>query len=298
LTASEIGAELSRARAANGLSLDELSQRTKIKTHVLELIEQGEFAQLPSLVFARNFVRQYASNVALDPEPLLASLPQLDDSMRQLPVPPLHPRKRQRAWRSSWQGIPDSNSHMGLMLAIPILLVGIGIGAWFHFKPAWPEFHWPRVSAASLPHATAPEPPRTEAAPQPVRQTPQKAAPEVSDQHPADPEPAASVQTPVGPAAAPVQVAVRAIESAWVQLVVDGQTAFAGTLQANETREVKGAEKVKIVAGKQGGLEVSLNGKRLGPMEPSDQIRVVTLTAAGSEPHLPARKPSGVSDQL
>jgi cytoskeletal protein RodZ len=56
----EFGAALQKARLAAGVSLETISERTKISRRVLEAFEAGDFAKLPSKVFARMFVRQIA----------------------------------------------------------------------------------------------------------------------------------------------------------------------------------------------------------------------------------------------
>lgn len=257
MNASGIGTELRRARLAKSLSLEEISGQTRITVHFLEAIEQGNFDELPGLLFMRNFVRQYASAVSIDPKPLLAALPEMDDGLRQLPQPPRHPRARRRTT------IGRSNSFVSYSVWVLVAL-GAGLAVWSHYHPQALNYLWPRVSAAAAP---AP-PPAKEATPQPV------------------PEPQQAAATP---SARPVEVVVTAIQSAWVQLSSDGKTAFSGTLQPNESREVSADEKVKIVAGNAGGLSVSLNGKKLDSLGPTGQVRVVTLTAAG--PQLPPPSP-------
>ena len=67
----DVGLELQRARERRGLSLQQLSQITKIRPHVLEAIEASEEARLPAPVFTRSFVRTYAAEVRLDPDDTL-----------------------------------------------------------------------------------------------------------------------------------------------------------------------------------------------------------------------------------
>lgn len=67
----DVGAELAEARRRKGLSLDELSHRTKI--HVLKLlaIERDDMTALHGGVFARGFLRAYAREVGCDPEEIV-----------------------------------------------------------------------------------------------------------------------------------------------------------------------------------------------------------------------------------
>jgi cytoskeletal protein RodZ len=261
MNASGIGVQLRRARLSRNLSLAEVSRQTKIAARFLELIEESRFDELPGVLFARNFVRQYASAVALDPAPLLAGLPQLDDAVRQLPAPPRHPHQR-RGFSGGFSNTRDNSFASSVVFLL--LALGAGFAVWARYIHSPWDFGWPRVSAASKPPA---------------------AAPVVRNELPKPIAPSAPETSAVPPQSQhPVEVAVTAIEAVWVQLTADGKTAFTGTLQPNETRQVSADEKVKIVAGNAGGLSVSLNGKKLDSLGPPGQVRAITLTAAGPQP--------------
>lgn len=61
------GAELRQAREARGISLRDISLRSKIGARFLEYIEQERFDMLPAKVYLRGFVAEYARAVGLDP---------------------------------------------------------------------------------------------------------------------------------------------------------------------------------------------------------------------------------------
>jgi cytoskeleton protein RodZ len=67
----DVGAELAAARRRKGLSLDELSDRTKIKVAKLQAIERDDMTALYAGVFARGFLRAYAREVGCDPEEII-----------------------------------------------------------------------------------------------------------------------------------------------------------------------------------------------------------------------------------
>jgi cytoskeleton protein RodZ len=70
------GARLREARAAAGLSLDAVAQQLKLAPRQVKALEDDDFAQLPGRTFVRGFLRNYARLVRLDPDALLASLPE------------------------------------------------------------------------------------------------------------------------------------------------------------------------------------------------------------------------------
>ena len=67
-------AELRRARMARGLSLTEISRRTRIGVGHLRKIDDGDLQGLPGGFYARAFVRAYAEAVGLDGELVVSRL--------------------------------------------------------------------------------------------------------------------------------------------------------------------------------------------------------------------------------
>lgn len=277
MAAFGIGAKLRKERVGKGLAIDDISRDTRIAPRFLEAIETDDYSTLPGLVFTRNFVRQYALTLNLDPDPLLAELPKHDETTAPLPNPPPRPRSsyyRNRRLRSLVSSV------VWLLLAF-----GAGAGAYVYYK------HATRAAAprANSPPAAAPAIKRT-AVPQ-TSDAARIAAP------PARPAPVSHALP--SSAATPVQVSVTAHdEAAWVQVSADGRITFSGTLRPNETREVSAAEQVNVLTGNAGALTISLNGKTLESLGPVGQVRAVRLTAEGPQLLSKAPPPPPAPDPL
>ncbi len=56
----KVGQKFQEARLQKNLTLESISQGTKIKVSFLEAIEKGEYEKLPSVTYAQGFVRNYA----------------------------------------------------------------------------------------------------------------------------------------------------------------------------------------------------------------------------------------------
>ena len=67
-------AELRKNRMAQGLSLTEISRRTRIGVTHLRRIEEGDFRSLPPGFYARAFVRAYAEAIGVDADIVLGTL--------------------------------------------------------------------------------------------------------------------------------------------------------------------------------------------------------------------------------
>jgi transcriptional regulator with XRE-family HTH domain len=65
-----LGPELRQARESRGISLEEVSKRTRIAVKYLEAIEEDRYDVFPSHTYARGFIRAYAKVVGVDPQVL------------------------------------------------------------------------------------------------------------------------------------------------------------------------------------------------------------------------------------
>src|SRR5215831_8343169 len=72
LAMSAFGERLRREREMRGVTLDEISESTKISRRHLESLEKEDFDSLPGGIFNRGFVRAYARFLGLDEEQAVA----------------------------------------------------------------------------------------------------------------------------------------------------------------------------------------------------------------------------------
>jgi len=72
-----IGSELRQAREERGLSLREISSRTRIRIPVLRAIEQDDYTLVPSGIVLRGFLKLYAHEVGLEADGIVRRCPAL-----------------------------------------------------------------------------------------------------------------------------------------------------------------------------------------------------------------------------
>ncbi|MEA4871444.1 MAG: helix-turn-helix transcriptional regulator, partial [Synergistaceae bacterium] len=60
----ELGARLKSIREAQGLSIADVSNVTKIQKHYLAAIEEGDLDHLPKGPYVRSFIRQYCDHLS------------------------------------------------------------------------------------------------------------------------------------------------------------------------------------------------------------------------------------------
>ena len=90
---------LHRARLQRGIGLSRLAALTLLSPPILDKIDEGRFAELPGGLYARSYIRAFASAVGLDPEEavrdLAERLPPAGDPFALLEVA----RSHDPAWR-------------------------------------------------------------------------------------------------------------------------------------------------------------------------------------------------------
>ena len=66
------GAGPARVAPAEGISLREIADSTKISIRFLQAIEEGDFKRLPGGIYTTSYIRQYAREIGLEEVKLLA----------------------------------------------------------------------------------------------------------------------------------------------------------------------------------------------------------------------------------
>jgi cytoskeleton protein RodZ len=91
---------LEQIRRRKGVSLQDISESTKISTFFLRAIESEEFEKLPGGIYNTNYIRQYASAIDFAEDKLLALYKDFQEAARareELKSQPVQQRKS-RGW--------------------------------------------------------------------------------------------------------------------------------------------------------------------------------------------------------
>ncbi len=302
---TSIGETLRRERLRRGWNLDQVAAETKITVHVLEAIEADQFDRVPGGVFARNFVRQYARMLKLDDDEIInafrqqfeepaeaAASEQQPEPMASFHLAPLE-EFRQRIG-------PGSSLSAFIWLVVVILACAGAYGLWQRARrtaaaaPSVAAVHKaepqsaPLASSKPAESAAAPATPKQDFRPAEVSDTGAISVPETPTPKPVAAIPAAMDEQPP-PAPGAVHVALTASEPVWISIKSDGTHIYSGTLEAQQSREFDAAHKMTVLIGNAGSLDVSLNGKSVGPIGPTGEIRTLVLTPEGA--HVVPRTP-------
>lgn len=69
----KFGESLRKERELRGMTLEEISEHTKVHSRFLEAIEKDDLSALPAKAFAKGFLRSYARMVDLDEDFVLSN---------------------------------------------------------------------------------------------------------------------------------------------------------------------------------------------------------------------------------
>lgn len=276
------GERMQRERHKRGITLDAVSQTTKIGTHILEALEKDEFDKLPGGIFNKGFVREYARFLGMDEKKVLKEFIEVaGDPEQPLPDPPVprRPEVPQPKGRLPWGGVATV-----LLCAIALLFGGwkaAGIvrraaGArWSRVHSTRQVAMVPVESGTSFKTSQANEESSGVSAPhqpenvatatlQPASQTTTTPAPEL-------------VSVPVATRTERFVILVKARKPAWVSLTADGKPVLEGVLKRK--KKVRAYSQVVLKTKNAGALAVARNGKPLPPLGKEDQETTVTFTS-------------------
>ncbi|MFC3575032.1 helix-turn-helix domain-containing protein [Streptomyces yaanensis] len=235
-----IGRTLQQARIAAGLTVDDVSNATRVRVAIVHAIEQDDFAPCGGDVYARGHLRTLARAVHLDPAPLLERYA-AEHGGRPAPTPaaPLFEAERIRPERRG----PNWTAAMVAAIVAVIGFVGFtvvkGTGGGDGTKTQVAEGSTPTTSK----HAS----------PKPKNSKPADQKPEPSDS---------------AIAAAPrdkVTVQVSAVDGrSWIAAKDhNGRTLFDGLLKKGDSQTFQDKEKIDLVLGDAGAVQLYVNGKKI-----------------------------------
>lgn len=253
------GEILRAARLRRRVSLAEAEQATRIRQRYLEAIEEDNYSALPAGVYSWGFVRNYAIFLGVPPESVAP-----ENQGRPRGEPRLGVRSVARPMRVSSPQSIWLYAAAGVVALVLLALVWLGLTAPAEQTPTQAA----GTAGAPAPSATS----RVTLPPLAPASTPGAAAPAGQS---GAPRPAPATSTPplvptATSAARPGQVEVdlRTVERAWVRATVDGKIVLEETLEVGQSRRWVG-QNVALRVGNGGGVDVSVNGQRIGALGPA-----------------------------
>jgi len=245
-----VGARLKRTRESKGVTLRQIANTTRIAVSAFDAIERDDIKKLPGGIFARSFVRAYASELRLDVEQTVTEFfAQFPEPADVLAAPAV----------DQDGGFPfsvPSSVLRSALVAIPALalvgwLVFGGSGTRRHEQPLAGE----RIAAAS-PAALPPAPSRPAFDVVPAGGALPQAASEA-------------------PSASALTLHLTARGECWVSITADGREVVSRLMGVGEEEAVRAVSELLIKVGDASAVGMRLNGSPVRSLGRAGQV--VTL---------------------
>ncbi|CAL9314397.1 helix-turn-helix domain-containing protein [Streptomyces rochei] len=234
-----VGRALQQARIAAGLTVDDISTATRVRIAIVHAIEADDFAPCGGDVYARGHIRTLAKAVGLDPAELVAQF-DADHGGRPAPTPaaPLFEAERIRPERRG----PNWTAAM-----VAAIVAVIGFVGFSFVKGGDDGGNEASVAEGAQPSAGE----STSASAKPKK--------------PADPKPEPSDSAIAAAPRDKVTVKVTAADGrSWISAQDhNGRLLFDDILERGDSKTFQDSEKVKLVLGDAGAIELYVNGKKI-----------------------------------
>lgn len=245
---AEIGAKLRQTRQEKSISLEKLAVKTMIRSHILEAIEEGKLDQLPEAIYTQRLIERYANAVDLDGKQLAnffttTSKSEAKDGRAKVYLP-----------------VQKLKAHHLYVVYIFLVIFSIHILSKTSLISYSPE----KQPSNSQIAATSGENER-EGGANSGDQTRLLAS---SSNNLLENSPQQSPSNSVvntfqnQDRDRPITVSVIVEEDSWVQVEIDGQIEFEGTLEPGTKKTWQAEEKLVFVAGNAGGVLVAFNNEQ------------------------------------
>jgi len=254
-----VGRALQQARIAAGLTVDDVSNATRVRIAIVHAIEQDDFGPCGGDVYARGHIKTLARAVEIDPAPLLARF-DADHGGRPAPTPaaPMFEAERIRPERRG----PNWTAAMVAAIVAVIGFVGFTL-----FSGDDGDGGTAQVAEGSTP--TTSKPAKT------------KPTPAERNNPKADPSDSAIAAAPRDK----VTVQVSAPDGrSWISAKDhNGRLLFDGLLEQGDSKTFQDKEKVDLVLGDAGAIQLYVNGKKIDDEFQSGQVERLTYTRGDPE---------------
>lgn len=243
---AEIGTQLRLKRQEQGLSLEEVAAKTRIRRQLLQALELAQLEELPEPIYIRSFIRQYADMLGLDGLELSNSFPMSD---RRLSIKPV------------WMRLPAAQLRPIHLYLLYILVIVFTVNTLSQMLSH---------SNLQVNRSQTQEQPAFTATVKPNQDSP-KPADEVKS--------VSATRNTAKKSKQPIEVDVTLKAESWIRVVADGKKVYEGLLAAGTQRTWVAQEQLTVKVGNAGGVMVTFNEEEAKPLGNPGEVQEVTFAA-------------------
>jgi cytoskeletal protein RodZ len=288
------GAYLKQLREEKGLSLEEISTRTKITLKYLKALEEDDLGRVPNELFAKGFIRSYARCLGLDEQDILFRFEKLAGSYYHQKVEETKTEQQKENQQKELARRKQALMQWGTLAAVFVLAVGLFIqNAIERRNSQMPDSLETKIEVP----ATSEQPLEMQTVNPPIEKNeniPAARADQKNIETPPTPltinppRPTLSVNSQTGlpannpkkqTASDPLTLKVEAVEKGWVLVKIDDSVIKEVSLDPGEKVDWTARKQFRLSLENAGGVRVEFNGKRLEPLGPRGVVvKDVVLT--------------------
>jgi cytoskeletal protein RodZ len=274
-----IGEDLRKAREALGLSLADVERQIRIREIYLGAIEEGNLDQLPSTVQGRGMLSNYASFLNLDAENYLSRFAEVLQ------------QKRLETLSEAEAGVPipadtTKQAISGVKkLFSPDLIFTGGIFLVFFVFIVWGAFQLMGIGGSKPGSTPIPISDVLLASGTPTSRemiTVETSLPTMTDGMQVFTAETTQESTQVFSSTDPIQLTIAANKRTFMQVIVDGKTAFLGRTTPGNVYTYSGKTRINLLSGDASALQVYYNSTNLGIMGVIGQVINMDFTTSGT----------------
>ncbi len=267
-----LGSYLKNQRESKKISLREVTKNTRVREYILRAIEEDRHDLLPAATYVKGFLLAYAKYLRLDRNDVLLRYERvLKGEPAPPPAPPPPKPKKKISWNTKQIWVVG-----GVIAASFIVFYFFSP---YSFKPAVepiPEKPVPGRPIVEGEPSIAPSPPVTATTGAPEEK------PVVEEKKPLAPSPPVPATTSVQEKKA-FSLQLKAVEETWVRLQVEGQSEKEMTFKRGDGISVLASNRIRMIIGNAGGLNLIWNGKLLDKFGKSGEVITLVITSQGVE---------------
>ncbi len=283
-----LGSYLKNQRESKKISIREVAKNTRVREHILRAIEEDQHDLLPPVTYVKGFLLAYAKYLRLDPNDVLL---RYERTLKGEPVthPPTQPPKPKQKISPTQPPKPKRKIlwNTKQIWAVGGVIVASLIVFYFFSpyssKPPVEPIPEKLIGGEKPPLVPSPSVIAPPLAPE------EKPVAEVKQ--PLTSAPPVTATTSV-PEKKPFSLQLKAVEETWASLQVDDQPEREMTFKPGEGISVQASNRIRMILGNAGGLDLILNGKPLGRFGKSGEVLTLTFTPQGVEVKRPEKPKS------
>lgn len=258
-----IGEALSSAREEQGRSIEDMARSLRLRSEQVRALEEERFGSFGGDVYARGFLKSYAVELGLDPQPLLDTYRREVSGDDELATAALvTPSAGGLGGVKAPRGAPPR--WVAWAVAAVAVVVGLGLLG--------------QLTGSRTPEIASPDAP-------PSASDDDDGTTADGDQGDGDDEPDGTTSEPPEDEPEPepepidgVELLLALEEDSWLRVSIDGTVVLEQVVEAGQTLPYSGDEEITVRFGNAGGVRVEMNGQDFGVPGGRGQVEEVTFT--------------------